>query len=73
MAEIITIKEFNDINEIENNEDIKEAKTEENQTYQAVIDTSTEIIEIEGYEYDSIDKESLTIGANSTENVININ
>lgn len=38
------------------------AKTVENQTFGAVIESEKEKIEIDGYNYDSVDKEMLTIG-----------
>ena len=38
------------------------AKTVENQTFGAVIESEKEKIEIDGYNYDSVDKEKLTIG-----------
>ena len=44
------------------------AKTVENQTFGAVIESEKEKIEIDGYNYDSVDKEKLTIGTG--ENVI---
>ena len=45
-------------------------KTVDNQTFGTVITSSSEVISIDGYNYDSVDKESLTIGTG--ENVINI-
>ena len=45
-------------------------KTVENQTFGAVITSANEIIEIEGYNYNSVDKDTLTIGIK--ENIINI-
>ena len=46
------------------------AKTVENQTYHSQIIASEEVITIDGYRYDSVDSETLTIGLES--NVINI-
>ena len=56
--------------EKDTNEVIHPAKTESNQTFEDVIISSNEIIEIDGYNYDSVDKDELTIG--TEENVINI-
>ena len=49
---------------------LHEQKVVENQTYGAVIKSSDEEITIDGYNYDSADKETLTIGTG--ENVINL-
>ena len=45
-------------------------KTEENQTFKAEIDSVTEKIDISGYNYDSVDPETLVIGVGN--NVINV-
>ena len=47
-------------------------KTEPNQTFGDVITSVDEKITIDGYYYDSVDPETLTIGVNSVDNVINI-
>ena len=49
---------------------LEEAKTVSGQTFGNEIDTSTEVIEIDGYVLDSINKSKLTIGTG--ENIINI-
>ena len=49
---------------------LHEAKTAGNQTFGTIITSSDEVITIDGYNYDSADKTTLTIGA--SENVINI-
>ncbi len=49
---------------------LHEAKTVENQTFGTIITSSDEVITIDGYNYDSVDKITLTIG--TSENVINI-
>ena len=46
---------------------IKNSKTVSNKTLKEVIDTSIEIIDIDGFTYDSIDKDSLTIEAEGNE------
>ena len=51
---------------------IKEAKTVENQVFMTVIESSSEIIDIEGYNYDSLNPESITIVTDETLNVINL-
>jgi hypothetical protein len=54
------------------NKKLHDQKVEENQEYQATITSSNEVIEIEGYKYDSVDKENIQISVNPSENVINI-
>ena len=51
---------------------IKDAKTVENQVFMTVIESSSEIIDIEGYNYDSLNPESITIVTDETLNVINL-
>ena len=45
-------------------------KTQDGMTFESVVTSANEVIEIDGYKYDSIDKDSLTI--TTGENVINI-
>ena len=54
------------------NEDIAIAKVVEDNTFEDEIQTSNEIISIDGYRYDSIDKEKMIISTDNTANVINI-
>ena len=49
---------------------LHEAKTVENQIFGTIITSSDEVITVDGYNYDSVDKTTLTIG--TSENVINI-
>ncbi len=49
---------------------LQQAKTENNQVFGTEITSANEVITIDGYNYDSADKETLTIG--TSENVINI-
>ena len=49
------------------NKAIIDAKTESNQTFGAEITSADEKIEIDGYNYDSVDKEKLTIGTGKNE------
>ena len=56
----------------ETNDIIKEQKIVANQTFEDVVETNREIIEIEGYIDGETDKEKITITANNEENVINI-
>ena len=49
---------------------LHEAKTVGNQIFGTIITSSDEVITIDGYNYDSVDKTTLTIG--TSENVINI-
>ena len=52
------------------NEVINPAKTKDGMTFEDVITSQDEVIAIDGYNYDSVDKDTLTIGTG--ENVINI-
>ena len=52
------------------NEVINPAKTQDGMTFEEVITSQDEVIAIDGYNYDSVDKDTLTIGTG--ENVINI-
>ena len=52
------------------NEVINPAKTKDGMTFQDVVTSRDEVIAIDGYNYNSVDKETLTIG--TKENVINI-
>ena len=52
------------------NEVINPAKTKDGMTFEDVITSANEVIDIDGYNYDSVDKDTLTIGTG--ENVINI-
>ena len=56
--------------EKDTNNVLHEAKTVENQIFGTIITSSDEVITIDGYNYDSVDKTTLTIG--TSENVINI-
>ena len=56
--------------EKDTNEVLQAPKTTGEMTFEAEITSSDEVIEIDGYNYDSIDKEKLIIGTG--ENVINI-
>ncbi|MGN1029694.1 MAG: MucBP domain-containing protein [Bacilli bacterium] len=56
--------------EKDTNKVLHEPKTQGNMTFGAVVTSSEEVIEIDGYNYDSVDKETLAIGTG--ENVINI-
>ena len=56
--------------EKDTNEVINPAKTVDGMTFEDVITSSDEVIEIDGYNYDSVDKDTLTIG--TEENIINI-
>ena len=56
--------------EKDTNEVIHEPKTTDNMTFEDEITSNDEVIEIDGYDYDSVDKEKLVIGTG--ENVINI-
>ena len=56
--------------EKDTNEVIHEPKTTDNMIFEDEITSSEEVIEIDGYDYDSVDKEKLVIGTG--ENVINI-
>ena len=56
--------------EKDTNNVLHEAKTVGNQIFGTIITSSDEVITIDGYNYDSVDKTTLTIG--TSENVINI-
>ncbi len=56
--------------EKDTNEVINPAKTKDGMTFEDVVNSSNEVIDIDGYNYDSVDKETLTI--TTGENVINI-
>ena len=56
--------------EKDTNEVINPAKTKDGMTFEDVVNSSNEVIDIDGYNYYSVDKDSLTIGTG--ENVINI-
>ena len=49
---------------------LHEPKVTENMTFESTVTSSKEVIDIDGYNYDSVDKETLTI--TTGENVINI-
>ena len=53
--------------EKDTNKIIHDSKTVENQIFQSIITSSDEIIEIPGYNYDSVDKENLTISTGLNE------
>ena len=52
------------------NEVINPAKTKDGMTFESIVNSSDEVIEIDGYNFDSVDKATLTIG--TKENIINI-
>ena len=52
------------------NEVINPAKTKDGMTFESIVNSSDEVIEIDGYKFDSVDKATLTIG--TKENIINI-
>ena len=54
------------------NKVLSTAKLEENVPINTKVEAIDEAININGYKYDSADKESITIGTNEAENVINI-
>ena len=56
--------------EKETNKVLHDQKVQENMTFKATVKSSDEVIDIDGYDYDSVDKDTLTITAG--ENVINI-
>ena len=56
--------------EKDTNKILHDQKVQENMTFESVVNSSNEVIDIDGYDYDSVDKETLTIG--TSENVINI-
>ena len=53
--------------EKDTNKELKEPKTVGNQTFEAVIKAEDEKIDIDGYKYDSVDKDTLTIGVEKNE------
>ena len=54
------------------NDILHEPKTTENQEFGKVITSENEKIDISGYTYDSVDKDSITIVEDETQNIINI-
>ena len=52
------------------NKVLQDQKTQDGMTFWTIINASDEIIDIEGYNYDSVDKDSIIIGTSN--NVINI-
>ena len=56
--------------EKETNNVIHEQKVQDGMTFESVVTSADEVINIDGYNYDSVDKETLTIG--TEENIINI-
>ena len=52
------------------NKILHDQKNKGNMTFESVVKSSDEVIEIDGYDYDSVDKDTLTISTG--ENVINI-
>ena len=56
--------------EKDTNKVLHEAKVKDGMTFEEVVNSADEVIDINGYDYDSADKEELTIGTG--ENVINI-
>ena len=56
--------------EKDTNEVINPPKIQDGMTFEDVITSANEVIDIDGYNYDSVDKDTLTIGTG--ENVINI-
>ena len=56
--------------EKDTNKVLHEAKVKDGMTFEEVVNSADEVITIEGYNYDSVDKDTLTIGTG--ENVINI-
>ena len=52
------------------NKVLHDQKVQENMTFKATVKSSDEVIDIDGYDYDSVDKDTLTI--TTGENVINI-
>lgn len=62
------------VNYIDKNtyEKISTTKVVENKTFEEIINSTDEIIDIAGYKFYNVDKDSLTIGVDEKENVINI-
>ena len=56
--------------EKDTNKVLHEAKVKDGMTFEEVVNSADEVITIEGYNYDSVDKDTLTIGTG--DNVINI-
>ena len=56
--------------EKDSNKVLHDQKVVENMTFESVVTAADEVIEIDGYNYDSVDKDTLTIGTG--DNVINI-
>ena len=56
--------------EKDTNKVLHEQKVQDNMTFEDVVNSSDEVIDIDGYNYDSVDKDTLTI--TTSENVINI-
>ena len=56
--------------EKDTNKVLHDQKVVENMTFEDVVTSEDEVIDIDGYKYDSVDKETLTIQA--SENIINI-
>ena len=54
------------------NKVLHEPKTVSDVAFEDVITSANEVIDIDGYNYDSVDKETLTIGTDESKNVINI-
>ena len=52
------------------NKVLHDQKVQENMTFESVVNSSDEVIDIDGYDYDSVDKDTLTI--TTGENIINI-
>ena len=53
--------------DIETAEEIEEAKEVTGKTFGDIVESETEVIDINGYEYNSVDKERLSIGINEAE------
>ena len=52
------------------NKVLHDQKVQDGMTFESVVTSADEVIDIDGYNYDSVDKDTLTIG--TSENVINI-
>ena len=55
-----------------NNNILSSQTTKDNQTYGSVINSLNEVIEIEGFAYDSVNIEQLVVSDDESENIINI-
>ena len=55
-----------------NNNVIHTQKVQDHMIFKSVITSSNEVIDIDGYNFDSVSKANITIGTNATENVISI-